>query len=162
MPNIVTTARTAWIVAASLLVAGCALFSSTPPDEGTGPDTEVEARVPPRPELVAPPPPRPRPDVASWYGEWHHGRPTASGEVFDMAALTAAHRSIPLGACVEVQNLKNGRRVFVRVNDRGPYQPGRTIDLSYGAAQALDMVETGVTRVRLQRAKPEACDASTD
>jgi rare lipoprotein A len=110
----------------------------------------------------APPPssPRPRPvDVASWYGEWHHGRLTASGEPFDIDALTAAHRSLPLGACVEVQHLGNGRRVFVRVNDRGPYVPGRTIDLSQRAADELGMLGRGVARVRIARAKPETCES---
>lgn len=101
---------------------------------------------------------RPRVDVASWYGVWHHGRPTASGEAFQMHELTAAHRSLPLGVCVEVVHLENGRGVFVRVNDRGPYVPGRTIDLSYRAAQELGMVEDGLARVRIRRVSPERCE----
>ncbi len=99
-------------------------------------------------------------DVASWYGAWHHGRPTASGEPYDMEAMTAAHRSLPLGACLEVMRLANGRRVFVRVNDRGPYADGRTIDLSHRAAELLEMVEAGIARVRLRPARPEACEGS--
>jgi rare lipoprotein A len=99
----------------------------------------------------------PRGDVASWYGAWHHGRPTASGEAYDMNAMTAAHRALPLGTCVEVTHLGTGRRVLVRVNDRGPYVTGRTIDLSRGAARELGMVQGGVAPVRLQPAKPEAC-----
>jgi rare lipoprotein A len=104
----------------------------------------------------APPAPRPR-EVASWYGEWHHGRPTASGEPYDMSALTAAHRSLPLGACVEVTHLGNERRVHVRVNDRGPYIRGRTIDLSHRAAEDLGMVDDGMARVRIRRASAELC-----
>jgi rare lipoprotein A len=101
----------------------------------------------------------PRHDVASWYGAWHHGRPTASGEPFDMDDLTAAHRSLPLGVCVEVTHVANGRRVHVRVNDRGPYVPGRTIDLSHRAARELGMVDDGLARVRIRRAAPESCAA---
>jgi rare lipoprotein A len=86
---------------------------------------------------------------ASWYGEFHHGQLTASGETFDMMQLTAAHRTLPLGTRLRVTNLENGRMVRVRVNDRGPYVDGRVVDLSLGAARALDMVERGVVPVRL-------------
>ena len=88
--------------------------------------------------------------VASWYGSRHHGRPTASGDAFDMRALTAAHRSLPLGTRVRVTNLENGRTVVVRITDRGPYVPGRLIDLSHAAAKALDILERGVARVQLE------------
>jgi rare lipoprotein A len=74
-----------------------------------------------------------------------------------MHAWTAAHPSLPLGTCVQVVNLSNGRHVDVRINDRGPYVPGRTIDLSYRAARELRMVDDGVTPVRITRAKPETC-----
>lgn len=87
--------------------------------------------------------------LASWYGEYHHGLPTASGEVFDMAQLTAAHRTLPLGTRLRVTNLENGRTVWVRVNDRGPYIDGRVLDLSHEAARVLRMVERGVVPVRL-------------
>jgi rare lipoprotein A len=87
--------------------------------------------------------------LASWYGEPHHGQPTASGEIFDMAQLTAAHRTLPLGTRLRVTNLENGRVVRVRVNDRGPYVAGRVVDLSHEAARVLDMVERGITPVRL-------------
>src|SRR5262245_51258207 len=100
---------------------------------------------------------RPSGDVASWYGARHHGRPSASGEPYDMYAWTAAHPSLPLGTCVEVVNLNNGRHVFVRINDRGPYVAGRTIDLSYRAAQELRMVGDGTAPVKIIRAKPENC-----
>jgi rare lipoprotein A len=86
--------------------------------------------------------------LASWYGEPHHGQPTASGEIFDMAQLTAAHRTLPFGTRLRVVNLENGRIVRVRVNDRGPYLDGRVLDLSRGAARALAMVERGVVPVR--------------
>jgi len=86
---------------------------------------------------------------ASWYGEPHHGRPTASGEIFDMHHLTAAHPSLPLGTRLLVTNVANGRSVVVRVNDRGPYRRGRILDLSYAAARALHAVEAGVINVRV-------------
>jgi rare lipoprotein A len=89
--------------------------------------------------------------LASWYGEEHHGKPTASGEPFDMHALTAAHPSLPFGTLVVVTNLRNGRSVTVRVNDRGPFVRGRGIDLSYAAARALGSVGAGVVPVRIAR-----------
>jgi rare lipoprotein A len=86
---------------------------------------------------------------ASWYGKPHQGRKTASGERFDMNALTAAHRTLPFGTRVLVTNLRNGRAVEVRINDRGPQIPDRIIDLSYAAARALGAVGDGVFRVRI-------------
>jgi rare lipoprotein A len=88
--------------------------------------------------------------VASWYGKPHHGKRTASGERFDMRARTAAHRTIAFGTVLRVTNLDNGRRVKVRVNDRGPYVRGRIVDLSAAAATALGMQEDGVAPVRLE------------
>jgi rare lipoprotein A len=87
---------------------------------------------------------------ASWYGNPHHGRRTASGEVFDMHQLTAAHRSLPFGTRVEVTHAETGRSVEVRINDRGPHVRGRIIDLSYAAARALGAVVAGVVPVRLR------------
>jgi rare lipoprotein A len=87
--------------------------------------------------------------VASWYGEAFHGKQTANGEVFDKTALTAAHRKLPLGSIVRVMNLNNGRVVKVRVTDRGPYVPGRILDLSEAAARELGMVEAGTAPVQL-------------
>lgn len=92
--------------------------------------------------------------LASWYGTFHHGQATASGEPFDMTQLTAAHRTLPLGTRLRVTNLENGRVVGVRVNDRGPYVAGRVLDLSHGAARLLDMVERGVVPVRLEVVGP--------
>ena len=87
--------------------------------------------------------------TASWYGEWFDGKPTASGEPYDMYDMTAAHLTLPLGTYVRVTNLRNGKAVVVKVNDRGPIVPGRIIDLSYGAAEALQFRSRGLQRVRL-------------
>jgi len=87
---------------------------------------------------------------ASYYGAGFHGRKTASGEIYNMHKLTAAHRTLPLGSRVRVINLDNGRRVEVRINDRGPYVRGRIIDLSPQAAMKLGMLKKGVARVRLE------------
>jgi rare lipoprotein A len=92
--------------------------------------------------------------TASWYGEYFVGKPTASGEDFDMYDMTAAHPTLPLGSYVRVTNLRNGRAVVVKVNDRGPIVPGRIIDLSYGAAQALQFENRGLQQVRLDLVKP--------
>jgi len=87
--------------------------------------------------------------TASWYGETFEGKPTASGEAYNMYDMTAAHLRLPMGSYVKVTNLRNGRSVIVRVNDRGPVVPGRIIDLSYGAARAIQMKGRGLQRVRL-------------
>jgi rare lipoprotein A len=92
--------------------------------------------------------------TASWYGENFDGKPTASGEPYDMYDMTAAHLKLPMGSYVRVTNLHNGRSVIVRVNDRGPVVPGRIIDLSYGAAQALQFRQRGLQRVRLDLINP--------
>jgi rare lipoprotein A len=92
--------------------------------------------------------------TASWYGSYFEGRATASGEPYNMYDLTAAHPTLPLGTWVRVTNLRNGRRIYVRINDRGPIVPGRIIDLSYGAAAALHFQQKGLQRVRLDLASP--------
>jgi rare lipoprotein A len=86
--------------------------------------------------------------MATFYGKHEHGGPTASGERFNMYALTAAHRTLPMQSHVKCTNLRNGRSVTVRINDRGPYGKGRVIDLSWAAAKELDMLEAGVVPVR--------------
>jgi rare lipoprotein A len=91
---------------------------------------------------------------ASWYGREQHGHLTASGERFNMYELTAAHRTLHLGTRVRVINLRNGRSVIVRINDRGPYSRGRVIDVSYAAARALDMLNAGIVPVRLEVLAP--------
>ena len=86
---------------------------------------------------------------ASWYGDHHHGKKTASGEMFDKNDLTAAHRTLPLGSKLEVTNVEKGRTVEVTVNDRGPFTGGRVIDVSKAAAEALDMKQGGVAPVKV-------------
>lgn len=88
--------------------------------------------------------------MASWYGPKFHGKPTANGEIYDMDGLTAAHRELPLGTMIEVTHLENGRRVQVRINDRGPFVRGRILDLSRGAARQLKMIEEGVAPVEIR------------
>ena len=88
--------------------------------------------------------------IASWYGDDFHGWVTASGEMYDMYAMTGAHRTLPLGTIVRVTNVVNGRQVHIRINDRGPYVKGRILDLSYKAAQKLHMVGDGVSAVYLE------------
>ncbi|OGX09985.1 MAG: hypothetical protein A3K11_15350 [Nitrospirae bacterium RIFCSPLOWO2_12_FULL_63_8] len=88
--------------------------------------------------------------IASWYGEDFHGWMTANGEIYDMEAFTAAHRTLPLGTWVLVTNVENGRQVRVRVNDRGPYLYGRVLDLSLAGARMLDMVDSGVAAVQIE------------
>src|SRR5262245_18771443 len=106
------------------------------------------------PRAVAPSPSTSRPRAlspdeaeqtgqASWYGRQHHGKRTASGEIYDMYQLTAAHRTLPLGTRVRVTNLENGRTVDVRINDRGPFVRGRLLDLSRAAAERLGAIGDG-------------------
>jgi rare lipoprotein A len=130
---------------ALLLAAGC----GTLPEPGGPVRTPLPAPV--IPPLVAPAPaprapaatPAPAPaaavqtGIASWYGKPFHGRRTASGEIYNMHALTAAHRTLPLPSYVRVRNPANGRELVVRVNDRGPFKRGRIIDLSHAAAKRL-------------------------
>ncbi|WP_051448958.1 septal ring lytic transglycosylase RlpA family protein [Tolumonas lignilytica] len=88
--------------------------------------------------------------LASWYGPGFHGRLTANGEVYDQYAISAAHKSLPLPCYIHVTNLENGRTLVVRVNDRGPFVGDRILDLSYGAAARLGIVENGVVRVKIE------------
>lgn len=88
--------------------------------------------------------------VASWYGEQFHGKQAANGEIFNMEALTAAHRTMPLGSVVRVVNLSNGRHIHVRITDRGPYVNGRILDLSHAAAVQLGMEHGGLTYVQVE------------
>ncbi|MGH9417533.1 MAG: septal ring lytic transglycosylase RlpA family protein [Terriglobales bacterium] len=110
----------------------------------------------PLPNLARLDPPGPRFDrlpyqvgIASWYGPYFQGKETTSGEPFDMYAMTAAHRELPLGTRVRVTNLENDRSVILRINDRGPVPMSRIIDVSYGAAQALHFIGEGLVSVRL-------------
>jgi rare lipoprotein A len=88
--------------------------------------------------------------LASWYGPPYHNRPAANGEIFDMNAPTAAHRTLPMGSIVRVTNLATGQRTLVRINDRGPFVEGRIIDLSLAAASEIGVRRAGIAKVRLE------------
>jgi peptidoglycan lytic transglycosylase len=159
----------------SIVLAGCA---------GAPPRSAAGAAVPDQPGAVTPPrsdrgnPPfydvlgkryyvlassagyRQR-GVASWYGRDFHGLATSSGETYDMNAMTAAHTSLPIPTWVEVTNLKNGKRVIVKVNDRGPFVANRLIDLSYAAAVELDMLREGTTHVEVRALGASAAPLAT-
>jgi rare lipoprotein A len=109
------------------------------------PKTQKSAKAEPKPFQVG---------SASWYGKQFHGKTTASGEDFDMFEFTAAHKTLPLGTFVKVTNLKNGKWIVVRINDRGPYVGDRIMDLSYSAARMLNFRD-GVERVRIDLIQPE-------
>jgi len=128
-----------------LLVAGCFILLSSGCLHRHHP--VPAARVPPG--AGAPPAPviQGERGIASWYGHPYHGRPTASGEIYNMYDMTAAHRTLPFGTRVKVHDLENGYDVEVRINDRGPFVEGRIIDLSYAAAQAMHM--PGIAQVSL-------------
>jgi rare lipoprotein A len=131
---IILVARATMAVLA-LLAAGCATTAK------------------PRPRTVGPPAAagvNTEEGLASWYGEPYHGRATASGTRYDMWGMTAAHRTLPFGTRVHVRNLDNGREADVTINDRGPFVAGRILDLSRGAAEALEAIGPGVIPVRLE------------
>ncbi|KHA60004.1 lipoprotein [Vibrio variabilis] len=88
--------------------------------------------------------------ISSWYGKKFHGHLTSNGEIYDMYSMTAAHKTLPLPSYVEVTNQDNGKKAIVRVNDRGPFHPGRIIDLSYAAATKLDVIKTGTANVSIR------------
>ncbi|MEJ5351898.1 MAG: septal ring lytic transglycosylase RlpA family protein [Melioribacteraceae bacterium] len=87
---------------------------------------------------------------ASWYGPGFHGKMTANGEIYNQMALTAAHKELPFGTYLRITNLRNGKSVIVRINDRGPYIEGRDLDLSKGTAIALGMMKSGVIKVKVE------------
>jgi len=119
------------VVFLAVVLQGCGKKARAPVAPGVDPDvTEV--------------------GIASWYGHPFHGRRTANGEVYDMDGMTAAHKTLPFGSVVEVQNLDNGKKTVVRINDRGPFVEGRIIDLTRKAAREIDMVGPGTARVRVR------------
>jgi len=119
----------ALIVTWSLLLSGCAAVSKGRADLDLG----MKER-----------------GIASWYGDDFHGYETASGELFNMHAFTAAHRTLPLGTVARIVNVVNGTHVMIRINDRGPYVNGRVLDLSYAAAKALGIEQSGVSAIQLE------------
>lgn len=172
------------LVVGLLLVAGCSIKTSTFPDEDYGPDQPVDVSA--IPDAVPRNAPRSRygnPDsytvlgktyqvmksargyrergLASWYGKKFHGRRTSSGETYDMYAMTAAHKTLPLPTWVRVTNLDNGRSVVVKVNDRGPFHRGRIIDISYAAAAKLGVTGRGTAPVEVVAITPGTDTASS-
>jgi len=136
-------------------LAACAPRAAKPDAPTPAPAPATASRTTSKPPAKPPAKPAPKgylgEGIASFYGPGLHGRPTANGERFNQNAMTAAHRKLRFGTCLQVVNMANGRRVRVRINDRGPYIDGRIIDLSKAAAAKLDMLDKGVARVRLYR-----------
>lgn len=137
---------------AALMIASFTLHCTRPPV--TSPRTArrgMEPSAPPAEDAYE------EQGYASWYGghDGFAGKPTASGEIFDPSQLTAAHRTLPLGTWLEVENLSNHRKVLVRVNDRGPYIRGRILDLSQAAADRLGMIGAGTAEVRIRSVDPD-------
>ncbi|MEE8583932.1 MAG: septal ring lytic transglycosylase RlpA family protein [Acidobacteriota bacterium] len=136
-------ASKAWTIMAALLLTaavGCGRRSVPPPPSSPSDPGAVPGRA--------------ESGIASWYGPGFHGKRTANGEVYDMNAQTAAHKTLPFGTWVRVRNLDNNKSTLVRINDRGPFIAGRIIDLSKKAARDIDLVVAGVARVRLTIAQP--------
>jgi rare lipoprotein A len=135
------------ILVAAVLVTGleAAPRNNTHPEEYVQSKTSRPRPKPQKPYQVG---------TASWYGHYFQGKPTASGEPFNMYQFTAAHRHLPLGTIVRVTNLQNGESVVVRVNDRGPMPKSRIIDLSYGAARTIGLSGAGIEPVRLDIVQP--------
>ena len=143
-------------LSAGLILIGCAstprfATRSTPPSpkaENTAETTKSEKTKPPRNPsgkvLLT------LEGIASYYADDYHGKQTSNGEIFDMNALTAAHRTLPFGTTVRVTNVENKKNVVVRINDRGPFKEGRIIDLSLAAAKELDLIRMGTARVKLE------------
>ncbi|MFO7707215.1 MAG: septal ring lytic transglycosylase RlpA family protein [Desulfobacterales bacterium] len=157
--------RVAAVAVLCLIAAGCTARSSTPAPPTPLPRPGARTEGPPPETAPGQPKPyralgqwyQPIPDasgfrqqgVASWYGPDFHGKPTSSGEIYDMHALTAAHKTLPLGTLVRVRQLSNHRTIEVRINDRGPFVGDRIIDLSYEAARRLDVVRPGTAPVEV-------------
>jgi rare lipoprotein A len=124
-----------------------ALLAISPPSQASEP-IYVPVYTRSAPNLIS------KDGIASWYGEEFQGSPTASGELYNMNALTAANRNLPLGTRVRVTNLRNRRSLVLRINDRGPFVRGRLLDVSRAAARLLGFVSSGKARVRIQVLQP--------
>jgi rare lipoprotein A len=151
------------LLAGALMLSGCSHRSArvnVPPPPGipesappapstTAPSTQTPATAAPQPAFV-------ETGLASWYGPPYHNRKASNGEIYNMNALTAAHRTLPSGSVVRVTNVKTGHSVVVRITDRGPFIPGRIIDLSLAAAKAVDVWSPGLATVRVELLKTPA------
>jgi rare lipoprotein A len=173
-------ARAAILSCACLALANCSIANRVDPKYGVSASPRVVAFGEPvpkgggtyrvgKPYVVAGRTYVPKEDrgyraegLASWYGDAFHGRLTANGEVFDMASLSAAHPTMPLPSYARVTNLRNGRSLVVRVNDRGPYHGNRVIDVSNHAAKLLDFKSRGVAPVRVEYVGPAPLEGSDD
>ena len=152
----------AWgcIVGVTLLgcIAGCSLKEEPVPLPPV-PQAHEKAAPAPAPQAQEKAAPAEKPattqvGTASWYGPGFHGQETASGETFDQHALTAAHRTLPLGTEAKVTNLETGQSVTVKINDRGPYVQGRQLDLSQAAAKQIGLTKKGVAKVKIEAKTP--------
>ncbi len=154
----ITKIAAIWVAVGLLFgmaLSGCRSVSTPPPERAKPPP----ARAPgyPKPYRVNGVWYQPIPDAygfkqrgtASWYGRKFHGRKTSNGETYNMYGVSAAHKTLPFGTMVRVTNLRNGRRLDIRINDRGPFAKGRIIDLSYGAAKKLGVVGPGTAPVEI-------------
>jgi len=137
------------------MIAGC---TQAIPPSGPPPAVPPSKSLYPKPYKVLGEWYQPLPDargfrqtgIASWYGQEFHGKKTSNGEIYDMYAESAAHKTLPLGTIVYVKNLDNGREMRIRINDRGPFVTGRIIDLSYACAQKLGVAQPGTARVEIE------------
>jgi rare lipoprotein A len=118
------------------------------------PESDADLAEPPIPTNAAPL--STETGLASWYGPPYHNRRGSNGEVYNMHAMTAAHRTLPLGSIVRVTNLKTGHAALVRITDRGPFIPGRIVDLSLAAARKVDVYEPGIAEVKVELMQPAA------
>jgi rare lipoprotein A len=154
------------LVAGALLLTGCSHRSarvnvppppSIPENQPPAPGTSA-ANIPsqPTPETAVPQPVFVETGIASWYGPPYHNRKASDGEIYNMNALTAAHRTLPLGSIVRVTNVSTQHSVVVRITDRGPFIPGRIIDLSLAAAKAIDVWRAGLATVKVELLKTPA------
>jgi len=159
--------RVAALVVSAIVVTTCAgrevppapppvptSLSSAPSSSSPAPAANIASREVHREADVVPREVYRETGTASWYGRELHGRKTASGEIFDMNGISAAHRTLPLGTTIRVTNLENQKALDVRVNDRGPFARNRVIDLSYGAAKELGFIAQGTVGVRIETLEP--------
>jgi len=164
--------RSVLVLGLTVLLAGCVhkpVTVAVPPvspsrpkvPAGTSPATSAESRIPETdlPTIEIPPGTKPllvETGIASWYGAPYHNRRGSNGEIYDMNAMTAAHRTLPLGSIVRVTELQNHNSVIVRITDRGPFVEGRIIDLSQAAARKLGLVQKGTAQVEVDLLKSPA------